>query len=86
MVVTDQTMPRMTGLELLREIRKVNPETIRVLSTAHADSDLVSEAIGNRLLDYFVVKPWDIGPLRELMKKAVGPDGRETAPADEGHA
>ena len=71
MVVTDQIMPRVTGLDVLSEIEKQAPEVIRVLSTAYADSDLVAEAARNGLMDYFVVKPWDIERLGSILEQAV---------------
>ena len=50
-VVTDQIMPHMTGLDLLGEVESIEPEVIRILSTAYADSELVAEAAQNSLID-----------------------------------
>ena len=59
-VVTDQIMPRMTGLELLGRLRAAEAPAIRILSTAYADSGLVSAAVGDGLIDCFIRKPWNI--------------------------
>lgn len=71
MVVTDQIMPRVTGLDVLTEVEKAAPEVIRILSTAYADSELVAEAARNSLMDYFVVKPWDIERVSAIFEQAV---------------
>ena len=70
-VVTDQIMPRMTGLDLLGEVESIEPEVIRILSTAYADSELVAEAAQNSLIDYFIVKPWDIERVSATLEQAV---------------
>src|SRR5439155_3914750 len=44
-VVTDQRMPKMTGVELLREVRAKTPETVGIILTAFTDVDVLIEAI-----------------------------------------
>ena len=55
----DQRMPDMTGTELLRELRKLHPDTKRTLLTAYADSEAAIAAINDVALDYYLMKPWD---------------------------
>ena len=69
-VVTDQIMPRLTGLELLRVLRDKGASVVRVLSTAYTDSALVEEAVGEGLIDYFVGKPWDLEKMEEVLEQA----------------
>ena len=59
LVVTDQRMPRMTGIELLEQVRAVSPETKLLLLTAYADTDVAIRAINDIALDYYLLKPWD---------------------------
>lgn len=63
-------MPRMTGLELLRELRDRGLRVVRILSTAYTDSGLVQEAVEEGLIDYFIVKPWDFDKMREVLAQA----------------
>lgn len=70
MVVTDQIMPRVTGLDLLREIERTGPEVVRILSTAYADSELVAEAARDGLIDYYIIKPWDIERVTSILAQA----------------
>ncbi|MBC8127660.1 MAG: response regulator [Gloeobacteraceae cyanobacterium ES-bin-144] len=69
-IVTDQIMPRMTGIEMLRLATERNPYYVRVLSTAYTDSELVANAVKNGLIDYFVGKPWSIQKLGEIIESA----------------
>ncbi len=59
MVVADQRMPGMTGVELLTESKVLFPSAKSVLLTAYADTDAAIEAINRVRLDYYVLKPWD---------------------------
>lgn len=69
-VVTDQIMPRLTGLEVLRELREMGSPVARVLSTAYTDSKLVQEAVNGGLIDYFVGKPWDLEKFEAVLQQA----------------
>jgi thioredoxin reductase (NADPH) len=59
LVATDQRMPRMTGIELLSEVRRQAPGTKLLLLTAYADTDVAIQAINAIGLDYYLLKPWD---------------------------
>jgi thioredoxin reductase (NADPH) len=59
LMLADQRMPGMTGVEFLEEARKLFPEAKRVLLTAYADTDAAIKAINDVRLDYYLMKPWD---------------------------
>ena len=59
LVVSDQRMPRMTGIELLEQVRSLSPATKLLLLTAYADTDVAIRAINDIGLDYYMLKPWD---------------------------
>ncbi len=59
LVASDQRMPRMTGIEVLAEVRRQSPATKLLLLTAYADTDVAIEAINEIGLDYYLLKPWD---------------------------
>ena len=59
LVVSDQRMPGMTGIELLERVRSVSPDTKLLLLTAYADTDVAIRAINDIGLDYYMLKPWD---------------------------
>ena len=58
-VVSDQRMPGMTGIEVLKEVRQQAPDAKLVLLTAYADTDVAIRAINDIALDYYLMKPWD---------------------------
>jgi response regulator RpfG family c-di-GMP phosphodiesterase len=57
-VITDQTMPELSGLELLAEARKLQPFATRILITAVLSLDTVIDAINKGEIFRFIVKPW----------------------------
>jgi thioredoxin reductase (NADPH) len=59
MIVADQRMPEMSGVELLEEAIQLAPEAKRVLLTAYADTQAAIDAINKVSLDHYLLKPWD---------------------------
>ncbi|QNN52450.1 FAD-dependent oxidoreductase [Nocardioides mesophilus] len=59
LVVSDQRMPAMTGIELLEQVREQVPDAKLLLLTAYADTDVAIRAINDIGLDYYLLKPWD---------------------------
>ena len=59
MVISDQRMPGMLGIELLVRVREVYPLARRVLLTAYSDNEATVRAINEAHLDYYLSKPWD---------------------------
>ena len=59
LVLSDQRMAGMNGVQLLTKVREVAPEALRVLLTAYADTDAAIRAINDARLDFFLQKPWD---------------------------
>jgi thioredoxin reductase (NADPH) len=57
--LVDQRMPAMTGTELLKEARKLYPESCKVLLTAYADTEAAISSINEVGLDHYLMKPWD---------------------------
>lgn len=59
LLLADQRMPGMSGVELLTEARRYYPDAKKALLTAYADTDAAIAAINEVRLDYYLVKPWD---------------------------
>jgi len=70
-VVTDQRMPKMTGVELLREVRAKTPETVGIILTAFTDVDVLIEAINLGQVYRYITKPWDAKEVRGVLQYAI---------------
>jgi putative nucleotidyltransferase with HDIG domain len=58
-IVSDNLMPGMSGIDMLYQIREISPSTIKVLMTAHADLTTAVAAINRSEIFRFVLKPWE---------------------------
>jgi len=57
-LISDQRMPRMTGLELLIKAKTISPSTVRLLISAYSDIDVVIAAINDGHIYQYISKPW----------------------------
>jgi thioredoxin reductase (NADPH) len=59
LLLVDQRMPGMSGVELLTAARQLYPDARRVLLTAYADTDAAIRAINDADVQHYLLKPWD---------------------------
>lgn len=71
LIVTDQRMPNMTGVEFLAESMESHPDAIRILLTGFTDIDSVISAINSGQVYRYVTKPWDPVDLANTVDKAI---------------
>lgn len=69
-IITDQRMPQMTGVELLEEIIKINPEPMRILLTGYADMSAVVDAVNKGKIFHYLSKPWSEEELNNTIQRA----------------
>ncbi len=69
-VITDQRMPGMTGVELLSETYQRFPETVRIILTGFADAEATVKAINDGHIYGYVNKPWEPDELKAIVKRA----------------
>jgi two-component system, NtrC family, response regulator AtoC len=70
-VVTDQRMPKMTGLDLLKALRDIRPDAVGIIVTAFTDVEVLIEAINLGRIYRYVTKPWDSKELKGILIQAV---------------
>ncbi len=70
-VVSDQRMPGMTGVELLRRARQAAPDTVRLLLTGYSDLASMVGSVNDGEIYRFVSKPWDNQELTAILREAV---------------
>src|SRR3954453_11098647 len=69
-VMTDQRMPGITGVELLEQVRAKHPDTMRLMFTGYADIRAVVEAINRGNVYRYITKPWDPDELMAIIHEA----------------
>jgi len=69
-IVTDQRMPFMTGVEFLESIVEEYPDTIRILITGFSDIQAVIDAINRGKIYHYIQKPWDETYVRNIISNA----------------
>ena len=69
-LMSDQRMPEMTGIELLRRARGECPEAIRIVFTGYADIKAVIDAINQGQIYRYLTKPWDPDELLAVLRQA----------------
>ncbi len=70
-VLTDQRMPNMSGVEFLAEVCRRHPNTVRMILTGFSDMDAIIQAINDGHVYAYITKPWEPDQLKLLMKQAV---------------
>ncbi|AOM75888.1 response regulator [Pedobacter steynii] len=69
-IITDQRMPQMTGVEFLESILEAYPDPIRILLTGYADIAAVIDAINKGQVYLYITKPWQEDELKLYIEKA----------------
>jgi len=71
LILADQRMPEMTGVELLSQVFAVNPNIIRIILTGYTDTAAIIDAINQGHIYQYITKPWDRQELRITIKRAL---------------
>jgi response regulator RpfG family c-di-GMP phosphodiesterase len=69
-IMTDQRMPQVTGVELLTRVKARNPQAVRMLFTGYADLESIIAAINQGHVYHFLKKPWQPEELLEAVRQA----------------
>jgi response regulator RpfG family c-di-GMP phosphodiesterase len=70
-LITDQRMPEMTGIDLLKRTAHLRPNMVRILLTGYTDVETLVEAINSGLVYMYVTKPWNNDELKLKVNRAV---------------
>jgi putative two-component system response regulator len=69
-LITDQRMPQMTGIDLLRHTSRLRPHMVRILLTGYTDVEVLVDAINSGLVYMYVTKPWNNEDLKLKISRA----------------
>jgi len=70
-IISDQRMPIMPGVEVLRQVRELSPSTVRILLTGYSDLASIVGSINDGEVYRFISKPWDNQELQQTVAEAV---------------
>ena len=82
LVITDQTMPNLTGIEFARRLRALRPDLPVILSSGH-DATLTAERINDSGVREFLAKPYTIETLADTVQRHLGRGRNERRPAND---
>jgi EAL domain-containing protein (putative c-di-GMP-specific phosphodiesterase class I)/DNA-binding NarL/FixJ family response regulator len=77
LVLSDQRMPRMTGLEFLIQVKQLYPDIARILLSSHEDFEVIKEAINNEAISKYLSKPFSIELLRKTVSESLSSNVRQ---------
>ncbi len=84
-IMTDQRMPKISGVEFLKKIRLGHPQAVRMLFTGYADFDSIIQAINQGHIFKFLKKPWHPEELEATVREAAAEYERILEQAGEVH-
>lgn len=71
LIISDQRMPQMTGVEFLEKTQKSHPEALRILLTGYTDIESVIQAVNQGQIYRYLTKPWDSFDLLHTVEQAI---------------
>jgi diguanylate cyclase (GGDEF)-like protein len=77
LILTDQKMPRRTGVQLLEWVREHHPRTVRLLMTGYAELEDAVDAINRGHVYHYLLKPWRTEELLQILRNAAEKFGLE---------
>lgn len=69
-IISDQRMPNMTGVQFLSKARENWPDTVRIMLSGYTELSSVTDSVNQGAIHKFLTKPWDDDSLRETVREA----------------
>lgn len=69
-IITDQRMPHMTGVQFLEKVLEKFPDPMRILLTGYADMNAVVDAVNKGKIFHYLTKPWDEDEMHMTITRA----------------
>lgn len=71
LIISDQRMPAMTGIEFLKRAAELRPQTVRIMLTGYTDAEALVEAINSGVVYKYIAKPWINEDLQQTVVRAL---------------
>jgi serine/threonine-protein kinase len=69
-IISDQRMPEMNGVDFLREVRSITPRAMRILLTGYSDTQAILRSVNESEIFRYVNKPWNVTDLPKMVAQA----------------
>ena len=69
-IISDQRMPTITGVEVLREAKEISPYTMRLLLTGYSDMEAIINSVNEGEIFRFISKPWEPDDIHSIVDRA----------------
>lgn len=70
LIISDQRMPNMTGIQMLEKIMDLLPDAIRVIMSGYEERDIISSALNQGIVNRFITKPWSMDEIETIVHQA----------------
>jgi DNA-binding NtrC family response regulator len=71
LVISDNRMPVMNGIEFLKAVKKIQPDAVRLMLSAYSEFSAVVNAVNEAEVFRYIAKPWQTGELKEIIHLAL---------------
>lgn len=71
LIISDQRMPGISGIELLKRAAELRPQTVRIMLTGYSDAEALVEAVNSGVVYKYLTKPWVNEELLQTTKRAL---------------
>jgi YesN/AraC family two-component response regulator len=71
LVISDQRMPEMSGLDFLKEVKVLYPQVVRLIISGYSESEAMTEALDKGEVYRFIPKPWEEEQIKEAVLDAL---------------
>ncbi len=71
LIISDQRMPEMSGIDFLKHAAELRPRVIRIIISGYSDVNVLTEAINSGIIYRFISKPWNNEDLMQTVSKAI---------------
>lgn len=74
LLLSDQRMPKMTGVELCGNVMQTHPETVRIIVTGYSEMQPIVDAMNDGKVARYIMKPWNVEELKGILNSELRGD------------
>ena len=71
LLLSDQRMPNMTGVELCENVMQSHPTMVRIIVTGYSEMKPIEDALEEGKVSKYIMKPWNVSELKDIIEQAL---------------